>query len=105
MQSACAVLSSVACLALSYLFTFSHEQHDFWEKKNIIGHKMCFDFLYNIFGNISYSEKNSAKCYHNVNKSSCKVPVILVKLSWKLHFLNKFSSKNVVRKFNQNSFS
>ena len=62
-------------------------------------------FSTTLIGNISYSEENSAKLYHNVHRSSCEVPVILVILSWQLHFLNIFSSKNAVIKFNQNPFS
>jgi len=33
MQCACAVLSSVACLALQYFSTFSHKRRDFKNKK------------------------------------------------------------------------
>jgi 1,4-dihydroxy-2-naphthoate octaprenyltransferase len=50
MKSACAILSSVACLALQYLSTLFHEQYDFQEeeeeeekkkKKKVIVHKTC----------------------------------------------------------------
>jgi len=44
MQSACAILSFLASVAVPYLST-SHKRHDIREK--ITKHKMCFHFLYN----------------------------------------------------------
>jgi len=43
MQCACAILSSVACLAVQYFPTLSHKRHDFRGKK-IIEHKIVFWF-------------------------------------------------------------
>jgi len=47
LHSACAMLSSVACPAIQYVFTLSYKRRDFREK--VIGNKMCFDFLSNSF--------------------------------------------------------
>ena len=59
MQCACAVLSSVACLALKHLSTLSHKLHDFRKKKNIIERKMCvFIMSADFVGNIFHSKKN-----------------------------------------------
>jgi hypothetical protein len=49
MQCACALLSSVVCLAVLYFSTLSHKRHDFpGGGGNIIEHKMCvcLDILY-----------------------------------------------------------
>ena len=41
------VLSSVACLFLTYFSPSSHKGHDY--RKKVTGHKqMCFNFLYNL---------------------------------------------------------
>ena len=40
-------MSPVAFLALKYLSTLTHKGHYFQE--DVIEHKMCFDFLYNVF--------------------------------------------------------
>ena len=49
-------LSSVACPSLQYFSKLSHKWNDF--RKRVTEHKMCFDFLYNFFFNISHSKKN-----------------------------------------------
>ena len=77
MQNACAIVSSVASLALPYISTLSHKRHDI-QKKKILNIK-CFDFLYTTsVCNASHSKKNSARYIINVglHRPSCKVPVI-----------------------------
>ena len=79
MRMRCITLPSVACPAVSlfyvvhtpslsltyipYLFTLLHKLNDLREK-NIIEHKMSFDFLYNFARNISRSKNDSARYDH-----------------------------------------
>ena len=44
MQCACAILSSVACPALQYFFTFSRKRHDFRGEKSYLNIKCVFRF-------------------------------------------------------------
>ena len=52
-------LSSVACLDVPYISILSHKWYDF--RKKSIEYETCFNFLYNLFGNILHSKKNSAR--------------------------------------------
>jgi len=62
MQSACAVLSSVTCLALSHFSTLSNKRHDFREKAS--GYKLCVLNFSTIFVlNFSRFKKNRAEHY------------------------------------------
>ena len=47
-QCACAILSSAACPSVPCVLTLSHKRYDFSGKK-LTEHKMCFNFLYNVF--------------------------------------------------------
>jgi len=61
MQRASAILSSVAYLALYYFFYIISQTAFFFEEKNIIGLKMCFDFFWVFFWSIFHSKKNWAR--------------------------------------------
>ena len=56
--------------------------------------------------NIFHSERNSAGYYPKVRGSSCKVPVIIHRFSWKLEFSQQiFGKKNSNTKFHENPSS
>ena len=62
MQCACTILSFVSCMILLHLSTLFHKVQDFC--KNVLEHKICFDFLYKIVSNISHCNRNSARHYN-----------------------------------------
>ena len=67
MQCACAVLSSVACLAVPFFPTLSHKPHDFREKevKKVIDRKMCvFIFSTTVVCSVSHSKKKWVRYDH-----------------------------------------
>jgi hypothetical protein len=98
------ILSSVACLAVPYFSTLSHKRHDF--RKKIIEHKMCVSIVSTAcFCNISHYKIIQRDSVINVHRSSCKVPVILVRFLWNLNFLYRFSKKSSNIKFHENMSS
>ena len=78
MKCASALLSSVACPALQYFFTLSHKWHDF--RNQGIEHKMCVRFYIALWSEtfliIKRAERDTVKI---VYRSSCRLPVILVR--------------------------
>jgi hypothetical protein len=57
------ILSWVLCLVVPYFSTLSHKGFDF--RKNVTEHKeRVLSFSTTYVSNISYSKKNSARCYH-----------------------------------------
>lgn len=52
---------------------------------------MCFDFLCNFVCNISRSNRNSVRYYLKCTYVWCKASVVLVRISWNLIFLDRFS--------------
>jgi hypothetical protein len=77
MQCACTILSSVACPALQYFPTLSHKRHHF--RKKVIEHKMrvlIFSTLSETFLILRIIQRDVTK---NAYRSSCEVPVILVR--------------------------
>jgi hypothetical protein len=95
------VPSSVACLALPYFFTLPGKWHRVWKK--VIEHKMFVlissaTFIWN-FLNLHRIQQD---IIINIFLSSCKGPIILVRLQWILNFLDSILKNPQVVKFNEN---
>jgi hypothetical protein len=72
-----AILSFSASMSPPYFSSLSYKQRYF--RKGVIEHKMCVLIIFTTFvWKIFRSKKNSARYCHKCEKSSCKVPAILV---------------------------
>jgi hypothetical protein len=99
MQSAsglCHIIWSVACPTLQYFPTLSHKRHNFC-KKNFVKHKMrvlifstTFDETFLLLRRIRQH------IVINVCRSSCIVPVSLVRFYWNLIFMDRISKNPVI---------
>jgi hypothetical protein len=88
------MLSFVAYQALKYFSTFSHKRHDILKKFN--KQKMCvFIFIFStpLFRKLSHSRKNWARYDNNEYWSSCKVPLTLILLTWRIRWAPNNASK------------
>jgi len=74
MECACVILSSVACSAVQYFSTLSHNRHDF-RKEKIIEQKICVL----ISSKSVFLGRTERDIMKNIYRSSSKVLVILVR--------------------------
>ena len=94
------ILSSVACPALQYFSKFSHKRQDFRGKKMLLNIKCEFWFCLQISSEtFLILRRNEWDMITNVHWSSCKVPVILVRLLWNWNLLERFLKNNKISHF------
>jgi hypothetical protein len=85
------ILSSVARWALPYSSTISHKRNNFWgwrKEKEVIEHEMCVLISNTVFETFFILRRIQQDIIINVNMSSCKEPVTLVRFSSNLNFLD-----------------
>jgi hypothetical protein len=89
------IQSSVACLAPIHFSTLSHKRQDFFfgGGGKLLNIKFVFWFSLQFISKTFFILKRIQRDIINVSTSLCKIPVILVRLCWNLHFLDRFSKK------------
>jgi hypothetical protein len=71
--------------------------------KKIIEDKMCFGFFYNVVKDISYSKKNSARCYYKCTSVCMNRTRYSFQFLMKLEFSRQIYEKSSYIKFRENS--
>jgi len=98
------VMPSTACLTLLYFPTLSHKRPNSREKEKVTEHKMVaggrVDFLYNFrLKHVSFQEGLKQDIIKNEYRSSCNVPVIIVRFKLNSNILDKFSKNTEIQNF------
>jgi hypothetical protein len=97
------ILSSVACLALPYFSTLSHKRHDF--RKKFLNTKCVFwFFLQPLSQTFLILRRIQRDIIIKVHRSSCKVPVIIVRFKWNFNFLDTLSKNTQISKVKQSHY-
>ena len=80
-----------------YFSTISHKRHDF--RKRLLNTKCVFWFSLQLLSETFPILRTERGMIKNVYRSSCTVPVILVKILWNLNFLDRFSTNTRISNF------
>ena len=101
MQCACAILPSVACLALHHFYTLSQKRRDFLKK--VTEHKMCVLIFSTTFvWNISHSKKNWARCDKKCISVLMQSTGYCCQIVMELEFSAQIFQKYSIIKFHEN---
>jgi len=83
----------------NFFFTLSHKRRDF-RKRKVLNIKCVFRFsLQSLSETFLIVRRTEPDMIKNVNWSSCKVPVFLVRFYWNLNFFNKVSKNTQISHF------
>jgi len=91
MQCACAILSSVACPALPYFFHIISQTARFSAGRDYWTQNVFWFSLQLLSETFLILRRNGRDIITNAHRPSCKIPVVIVRFSWNLNFLNRFS--------------
>ena len=75
----CAILSSVACVALQYFSTLSHKRHDFRGGGKLLNKKCVLRVSIQLFSETFFILRRNERDTKNAHWSSCKEPLICVR--------------------------
>ena len=98
-QCAWAILSSVACPAIQCVSILYHKRQGFWKKKIFYIKCVSRFYLQIMSGKFLILRRIQRVIVINVQTSSCKVPIILVRFYSNLNFLDGFSKHNQISHF------
>jgi hypothetical protein len=100
MQCACAILSSVDCLALQYFSKLSHKRHDF-RKKKVSEHILMCVLIFSITSvwNISHSKKKLARYDNKMYVGRHVKYLFSCTILMKLEFSRQFSKNPGIPNF------